>query len=630
MLLANMLVAQYSGGTGDVDNPYQIANLDNLRTLSLTTVDWDKNFILTADIDATDTENWNDGSGFSPIGIYPDEFSGSFNGQQFTISGLFINRSSSANIGLFGYFQEAEIMNLTLDSFNIEGEVNVGGLVGFVSSAGSEITKIYNVNITNCNIKGTSIVGGMVGEMRAGSINNCQLSGSISGSYNIIGGLVGQTSTAYGSVIKNSVVTVEISGLSYVGGLVGINKTVIKNCETTVQIGINKHNNHFFGGLAATNISIIENCYVDGNIIIEGIDNNYIGGFVGHNNGSIKDCYSSVFISTVESNQVGGFAGDNEYKLTNCYATGNINGKKCVGGLAGITTHGSQTTNCYATGMVTGESKTGGLVGENSYFATITNCYASGKVVSEAWFSGGFAGLSRSTAKTINCFYDFETSGRIEGIGMDHNGQNQAISVLSTTEFSNQFTFVDVGWDFGSSSDAPWIMATAPDDVRRPVLYYHDYIVNFEATEGGILTPDNLLSQTVNCGSNAEAVHAIANKGYVFAEWQNIVGDSLTDINPLIVENLISDSTLVAIFVSTDAINESLAGLIKIYPNPVNNKLFISSPSGISISQLNIYNQAGQLVISEKSNIDIINISILESGIYIFIMSILLFSEITN
>lgn len=177
--------------------------------------------------------------------------------------------------------------------------------------------------------------------------------------------------------------------------------------------------------------------------------------------------------------------------------------------------------------------------------------------------------------------------------------------------------FVDAGWSFGTSNNAPWIMATAPDNKYRPVLYYHNYSIHFVAGEGGLVTPEYLLFQTINCGSNAEAVQAIANEGYVFVKWQSTAGDSITNSNPLLLETLTSDSTLVAIFVSTEAVNENLAKLIKIYPNPASNQIFISTHDDIHILLINIYNQNGKLVISETNNINVINISTFESGIYI-------------
>ncbi len=58
----------------------------------------DGNYILTQDIDASDTVNWNDGAGFNPIGAYEPEpaFTGVFNGQGYVVTDLYINRPGAA------------------------------------------------------------------------------------------------------------------------------------------------------------------------------------------------------------------------------------------------------------------------------------------------------------------------------------------------------------------------------------------------------------------------------------------------------------------------------------------------------------------------------------------------------
>ena len=81
-------------GTGTENDPYQISTLDNLLWLSTTEDVWDDEayFEQTADIDASDTENWNDGEGYSPIGNLDFPFYGNYNGNEYTITDLYINR----------------------------------------------------------------------------------------------------------------------------------------------------------------------------------------------------------------------------------------------------------------------------------------------------------------------------------------------------------------------------------------------------------------------------------------------------------------------------------------------------------------------------------------------------------
>jgi hypothetical protein len=61
------------------------------------------NYALNNSIDASNTSTWYGGAGFMPVGIDTAQFTGSFNGSGYTITGLFINRSSTQYVGLFGY-----------------------------------------------------------------------------------------------------------------------------------------------------------------------------------------------------------------------------------------------------------------------------------------------------------------------------------------------------------------------------------------------------------------------------------------------------------------------------------------------------------------------------------------------
>jgi len=104
---------------GSMDNPFLISNLANLRWLSEIPsyiAYFGKHFLQTADIDASETQYWNDGQGFKPIGsaglinpleignddLYFNLFSGKFNGNNHTISNLHIKAQQSYVVGLFG------------------------------------------------------------------------------------------------------------------------------------------------------------------------------------------------------------------------------------------------------------------------------------------------------------------------------------------------------------------------------------------------------------------------------------------------------------------------------------------------------------------------------------------------
>ena len=82
----------FYGGNGSVQYPYQISTIDQLQEVRNYP---DKHFLQLYDIDAIETVNWNDGpfKGFIPIGkTQSNPFTGSYNGNEFEITGLFIER----------------------------------------------------------------------------------------------------------------------------------------------------------------------------------------------------------------------------------------------------------------------------------------------------------------------------------------------------------------------------------------------------------------------------------------------------------------------------------------------------------------------------------------------------------
>ncbi len=188
---------------------------------------WDKHFIQTADIDATETQIWKAG-GYRPICL-EESFSGSFNGQNYVIDGLFIDRQYYNYQGLFGHIQDAVIENvgLTNVSFNVNG--NAGGLTGYAASS-----MILNCFATG-SINGDYSVGGLLGRNNDSEINNCFSTCSVNGLENV-GGLVGNNDEG---LVNNSYSCGAVYSDVNDGGLVGSGGgTVINsfwNVETSNQ-----------------------------------------------------------------------------------------------------------------------------------------------------------------------------------------------------------------------------------------------------------------------------------------------------------------------------------------------------------------------------------------------------------
>jgi flagellar hook assembly protein FlgD len=256
-------------GNGSSGNPYQIATLANLRWLSENSDKWasGKYFIQTTDIDASETQYWDNGEGFSPIGESSIRFQGNYDGNGHTISGIYINRSSTYFIGLFGFiYTGANIRNLGLIDAEIIGCYFIGSLIGCNREA----------SVSNCYASGTvsggNSVGGLIGHILGGSVSNCYASGSVSGVSTVdgllgssVGGLIG--SNDYASV-SNCYASGAVSGESSVGGLIGRNYlTTVLNCYASGAVS----GEYSVGGLIGSLSGTISACFWD-NTVNSGLD----------------------------------------------------------------------------------------------------------------------------------------------------------------------------------------------------------------------------------------------------------------------------------------------------------------------------------------------------------------------
>lgn len=211
LMSTNFLVfAQFSGGTGVQADPYQITTLNDLETLSLNSVHWDKYFVQTADIDASATSTWNAGAGFLPIGNNNNPFVGFYDGQGHIIDAMFINRNIP-QVALFGHiWTTSTVNNLGVININFTGLGASAGLVG-----------LHRGTITNCFSTGelhcTDYSGGLAGSQSGGSILNCYSSVNVTGTQRV-GGLVGFNN---GGSVSNSYSRGTVLGTLYQGGLIG-------------------------------------------------------------------------------------------------------------------------------------------------------------------------------------------------------------------------------------------------------------------------------------------------------------------------------------------------------------------------------------------------------------------------
>ena len=171
--------------------------------------------------------DWTTGSGWSPIGNNSSRFTAIFEGNGHTISNLFINRSSTSNLGFFGYVKgnNAELRNIGLLEVKVTGRDVVGGLVG-LNNQGT----VSNSYVTGA-VTGNEYVGGLVGG-NDGTVSGSYATGSVTGILQI-GGLVGENSNL--GNISNSYATGSVMG-GNTGGLVGVNYADISNSYATGSV----------------------------------------------------------------------------------------------------------------------------------------------------------------------------------------------------------------------------------------------------------------------------------------------------------------------------------------------------------------------------------------------------------
>ena len=236
---AVMHQSPFAGGNGSEMYPYQVAIVHQLQKVRNY---YEKHFIQINTIDAKETELWNDGKGFLPIGDSVLRFTGKYNGNNKIITNLTIN--SGDQIGLFGFTEEAKLINVHLrDVKIISSGGSVGGLISFSdgskiinSSVHGEITSMHGVvggligYGTNNTIKKSSTEGYIFGLTGAGGLVGYNGFSHIESSYSIVhveseltstGGLVGHNE---GGSIVNSYSQGEISGGDNVEGLIGLNE----------------------------------------------------------------------------------------------------------------------------------------------------------------------------------------------------------------------------------------------------------------------------------------------------------------------------------------------------------------------------------------------------------------------
>lgn len=209
-LLTTRNASAYSGqGDGTLINPYKILNCTQLQEMQS---DLSAHYALYADINCSVSSEWNEGSGFSPVGdCWGPGFAGSLDGRGHVISDLFINRPTTDRQALFGCTNDgAAIQNVGLQNVDITGQRYAGGIVGVLVGGDSSISNSYvtgEIKLVKGEVVGSGqFAGGLVSGMEGGAqINNSYSAADVSTFYHDAWGEGGISGYAYdGSTAINS------------------------------------------------------------------------------------------------------------------------------------------------------------------------------------------------------------------------------------------------------------------------------------------------------------------------------------------------------------------------------------------------------------------------------------------
>ena len=314
MMLAKSITPTKPNGDGKTE-PYQIGTAEELYwfagLVNGTLPDGGKNLSANAILTANITVNTgvldanknlvskSDLTEWEPIGARWSPYTGTFDGQGYTISGLYFNNPHSSYVGLFGC-------------------IGANG-------------KISNVGVLDSYFQFSALGGGVCG-VNYGTVRDCKNTGSVRG-FSTIGGVCGLNEK--GGIIENSFNEGTVSGTGdnaqQVGGVSGYNNGTIKSCYNTASVS----GQESVGGVCGFNsVGTTTNCFNEGTVSGQ----NFVGGVCGNGCGvTTTNCFNEGTVSG--QSHVGGVCGYDYYydgTLTNCYylsdtATGGINGKDVSG-----------------------------------------------------------------------------------------------------------------------------------------------------------------------------------------------------------------------------------------------------------------------------------------------------------
>lgn len=516
-------------GDGSTDNPYLISCWENLYWMSIREdIDMisypekmNAHYLQTSDIVfPIEINAWDNNQGWMPIGYHHNNnnidypFQGTYNGQLYSITHLYIYRPGSHLIGLFGLVSgltetPAILKNIRLIEIDIRGSYYCGSLAGkitntqiincsaggflqgFFNSAGligtadySKITDSYSTCLVNC----TYVRGGLVSELNKSMLINSY--------YDYESVLINNEHLIYPGALSQSMFA---DWLSHQGELhpedyfqsEENNVFLISSTEEFKKIlGFYWQPNYTFSIQNDIDLSEDPNFYIpyfNGKIIgnfhhISHFSYIYPLNDYAYRIGLIGQAYQAEISELILSNfnvtgsyNIGSFCGyaDSSH-FSDIHSEANSTGDFYTGGLVG-TLENSSLNRCSHQGFVVGYNYAGGLIGTTDH-SQVYDSYSLGTVNTQVYYSAGISGKSNnslfqrcytstethsfdraggfigesSDSEFIGCFWNTDQGDATTAISQSINNNDIELIGIETASMQNISTFTDYDWNFNS------------------------------------------------------------------------------------------------------------------------------------------------------------------------------------
>lgn len=419
-------------GSGTESDPWQIKTADDYKQISkLFNANPEtyggKYYKQVADIEFGATDKYAALSSYV-IGNTTNKFSGKYDGNDKSLKNFRIV-GTAANTGLFGYVNGLTVKNLTVENFEVSGTSQVGAIIGREDSVNGRVIGCTTVN------------------------------GSVVGNAGAVAGIAGQSKGGFSRCVNEANVSCTVEGKNNVGGILGYGASALTVSECS-NSGTIVGSGQATGGVVGkidNKGGLVQNCFNTGSVSGGQAG---AGGIEGVALSKIDACYNTGSVTCSAAN-VGGIAGSViRGTVSRCFSKGKIKGTYAVGGLVGYLQSSSSgaclVINCAASAEVAstntaypGHGHSGGLVGSITsaagYDAVLANSVAFPAKVYGLNHTGASAGaivgrMNGAKTNTIvhNC-YSQAWSGQLG------NSTDNGSSVTKTTNTGGIYGYLDHG-----------------------------------------------------------------------------------------------------------------------------------------------------------------------------------------